>query len=96
MTPEADVEGRLLRKIAILKSTGGVQGKAFVTDNKFRSQGDGRNILQCSKKKQNNVILPICYKVLYAVRIIDLDMSCHEGHGVPCTDSLCVEGYMQM
>jgi len=36
MTPEADVEGRFLRKMAVLKSTGGVQEEAFVADNKFR------------------------------------------------------------
>jgi len=50
VTSEADMEGRLLRKIAILKSAGGVKGEGFVVNDKFGPKWDGRDVPQCSKK----------------------------------------------
>jgi len=44
VTSKADMEGRLLRKIAILKSAGGVKGEGFVANDKFGSKWDGRNV----------------------------------------------------
>jgi len=37
LTSEADMEGRLMRKIAILESTGGVKGEGFVANHTTRS-----------------------------------------------------------
>jgi len=88
LAPKADVKGRLLGEIAVLKSRGGFQGEAFVADNKFGYKGDGRDILQDTEKVLNGVLVPVCYKVMDAVRIIDPRTSCHESHSIACTNSL--------
>jgi len=88
MAPKAHVKRRFLGKITVLESQGGFQGAPFVADNKFGEKGGGRNILQDPEKVLNGVLVPVGYKVLDAVRIIDPSMSCHEGHNIACDNSL--------
>jgi len=44
MTVKAQMEGRLMRKVTILKSAGGVKGEGFVANDKFGPKWDGRNV----------------------------------------------------
>jgi len=44
------MEGRLMRKVTILKSSVGFKEEGFVANAKFGPKWDGRNVLQCSKK----------------------------------------------
>jgi len=91
MAPKAHVKRWFLVKIAVLESRGEFQGEAFVADNKFGEKGDRRNILQDTEKILNRVLVPVCYKMLDAVRIVDPSMSCHEGHYITCKNSLLAE-----
>ena len=50
MTAKAHMEGRLMRKVTVLISAGGVKGEGFVAIDKFGPKWDGRNVPQCSKK----------------------------------------------
>jgi len=50
MTAKVHMEGRLMRKITILKSAGGVKGESFVANDKFGPKWDGRNVPQCSEE----------------------------------------------
>jgi len=50
MTAKAHMEGRLMRKVTILRSAGRFKGESFVANDKFRPKWDGRNVPQYSKK----------------------------------------------
>ena len=67
-----------------------------MADHKFREKGGRGNILQDTEKVLNLVLVPVCYKVLDAIRVVDPSMTCHEGHYITCENSLRTEGYVQM